>query len=346
MSGNDDVEEKTRHRAAYTAKNPIPTIQRYREEKDARRAEAQDLDKDGNPPSKEDVVDQFMHADGSDKDHAAEQEEAAESQQIAGASKKEQQGNDENAQPAVDTSEVDPYSTDPRARRKELKKRKDERAERVVTDPVTHLPVTIHDLTSSALKEVPENEEPYGSTDHTATGTQNAKKSNVQLQEESKDLQSKHDDMQGLFPPPSFESVKQDLADIYKTGVSVALGGICLVGLLALALERGSEAILLDNDQRKSISIPVFAIWLIYTAAAGCGIWAIVVAVRDWISKRIDRVWDEEVWDAKSQAKDSNVHDTETVSWLNAVLHSVWPLVNPDLFTSLADTLEDVMQVS
>ena len=38
--------------------------------------------------------------------------------------------------------------------------------------------------------------------------------------------------------------------------------------------------------------------------------------------------------------------ETETVAWLNALLGSVWPLINPDLFISLADTLEDVMQAS
>ena len=36
----------------------------------------------------------------------------------------------------------------------------------------------------------------------------------------------------------------------------------------------------------------------------------------------------------------------ESTQWLNSLLSSVWPLINPDLFTSLADTLEDVMQAS
>ena len=36
----------------------------------------------------------------------------------------------------------------------------------------------------------------------------------------------------------------------------------------------------------------------------------------------------------------------ESTQWLNSLLSSVWSLINPDLFTSLADTLEDVMQAS
>jgi hypothetical protein len=34
------------------------------------------------------------------------------------------------------------------------------------------------------------------------------------------------------------------------------------------------------------------------------------------------------------------------VAWLNSLVSSVWPLINPDLFTSVADMLEDVMQAS
>lgn len=36
----------------------------------------------------------------------------------------------------------------------------------------------------------------------------------------------------------------------------------------------------------------------------------------------------------------------ETPLWLNSLFESVWPLVNPDLFVGLCDTLEDVMQAS
>lgn len=36
----------------------------------------------------------------------------------------------------------------------------------------------------------------------------------------------------------------------------------------------------------------------------------------------------------------------ETPLWLNSFLESLWPLINPGLFTGVADTLEDVMQAS
>jgi Ca2+-dependent lipid-binding protein len=36
----------------------------------------------------------------------------------------------------------------------------------------------------------------------------------------------------------------------------------------------------------------------------------------------------------------------ESVEWMNALMSVIWGLVNPELFVSMADTLEDVMQAS
>jgi Ca2+-dependent lipid-binding protein len=33
----------------------------------------------------------------------------------------------------------------------------------------------------------------------------------------------------------------------------------------------------------------------------------------------------------------------ESVEWMNALLSVVWGIVNPDMFQTVADTLEDVM---
>ncbi|KAH0579418.1 hypothetical protein H2248_002279 [Termitomyces sp. 'cryptogamus'] len=37
---------------------------------------------------------------------------------------------------------------------------------------------------------------------------------------------------------------------------------------------------------------------------------------------------------------------TETAVWLNSLLHSFWPIVNPALFTSISDMLEGALQAS
>ena len=46
MSGREDVDERRRYNQPYTHKNTIPTIQKYREEKDKRREQAGNIDED------------------------------------------------------------------------------------------------------------------------------------------------------------------------------------------------------------------------------------------------------------------------------------------------------------
>ena len=323
MSGYEDTESERRHKAPYTKGNPIPTIKRYKEEKEERQEEARKYDN---------------QADDEQNDEREQQDAGAQDTDHANSGKAE-----DEAQPAIDTSQVDAAATDPRERRKDLKKRKDERAEREVTDPVTHLPVKIHDLTSDALKEVPENDEPFGSTTETATGLTNKKKSGKQLQAERQDLQSSHDSMRVLFPPPNFETVKRELTSINNRGLTVGLVGTAAILALAAGLEK-----LFVFERFANAWLTGTIIWLIGTAISVGAISALIFGIRDWTTKRVDSLWDHEVWDANAQNYQvkPDAHETETVAWLNALLGSVWPLVNPDLFTSLADTLEDVMQAS
>lgn len=44
----------------------------------------------------------------------------------------------------------------------------------------------------------------------------------------------------------------------------------------------------------------------------------------------------------KNQGEDA----PESAAWLNSLLHSLWPIVNPTLFTSIADMLEDALQAT
>jgi Ca2+-dependent lipid-binding protein len=36
----------------------------------------------------------------------------------------------------------------------------------------------------------------------------------------------------------------------------------------------------------------------------------------------------------------------ESVEWLNAFIKTIWGLINPEMFVSVADMIEDIMQVS
>jgi hypothetical protein len=346
MSGREDVDERRRYNQPYTHKHTIPTIQKYREEKDKRREQAGNINEergeDGEAISRKETAERYWHRerhdDGQEQPIEEGEEDASGGADGETRADKETRADTETPQ---DTSQVDPNSVNPKARRKAGKKHKAERMEREVTDPVTHLPVRIFDFTDEALEEISENEPPHGSTPETYTGFRAKAKGDEQLQKEMEDMRKGQKGMNQQFPPPDFVEIRKELEDIEKKGFTIGLVGVGVLVFSILILER----MLVGQGHsfaRRSIT------WTILGAAALGGLWAVYAGVRHWLSKRINSVWDDEVWDAdrsKLEA-DSSKHDAESVRWLNSLLGSVWPLINPDLFISLADTLEDVMQAS
>ena len=343
MSGRDDVEDRRRYKQPYTHHNTIPTIQKYREEKDKRREQAGNIDEghgqDGEAISRQRTAQRYWHSNDQDDDNEDTEGEEAGRQQDAtdGADQEVHAGTDT----PQDTSQVDPSSINPKARMKAKKKHKSERMEREVTDPVTHLPVRIFDFTEEALEEISENEPPHGSTPETYTGCRAKAKGDEQLRTEMDYMRKGQKGMNQQFPPPAFVEIRKDLEGIEKKAFTIGLIGVGVLVLTVLVLER----LLVRQDHsffRRSIT------WTVLGLTALGGLWAVATGVRHWLGKRVSSVWDDEVWDAdrgKLEA-DSSQHDAESVRWLNSLLGSVWPLINPDLFTSLADTLEDVMQAS
>lgn len=363
MSGQDDAQTERRSGAPWSPRKTIPTISRYQEEKEARRAEARDEGNAGTGDDPDESRSRLQQAKDAYYDYQ-QQKSDQNGQQGAGADRSsEGQGQDAGGgdeddeddfgdeEPAVDTSETNPVALDPKQRRKGMKKRKEEKAERQVTDPVTHLPVTIHDFTSDALKDVAENEPQFGSTPRTATGLSNKSKSNQELQKETHEMQEGRDSMRALFPPPRFEAIRTELIKINGIAITIGLAGTVVIMITLLGLERLLQLGKLDNATTRQIqarwSLSV-AVWLGLGLGLTGAVWALIVGIRDWQAKRIDAVWAEAVWEANRQStqRDAKAHETESVSWLNSLVSAVWPLVNPDLFTSLADTLEDVMQAS
>ncbi|KAH7156199.1 hypothetical protein EDB81DRAFT_786269 [Dactylonectria macrodidyma] len=338
MSGKDDADDVRRYTAPYSARHPIPTISKYKEERAARQEKA--LNKGTEDEEVEDDSNQ-QQAPSQDagldpaKPEALRQYDSADSP-----------GGD-SSNDLKDTSQIDPGSSDPKKRRKEMKKSNKERAEREVTDPVTHLPVTIQDFTDDALKEVKLDDPRFGPTKRTTTGLSAEKKSDEQLVEEKHDLQERHDAMADLFPPPDFDALRLELATISKRGVTFGLAGVAAVIFGAFTIER-----LLRSEKSTDVGgrsiVMSGTLWILLAAASAGTIWFVIVSVREWISNKIQNIFQDEVWDAhrRKTIRASKNYDTETTVWLNSLLGSVWPLINPDLFISLADTLEDVMQAS
>ena len=385
MSDGHDFDEDASQRtstAPYNARHPVPTIRNYQNIKDARQAEAEANVSDLRPSTEEknknaagpsnarkllDSTKGLLHIDPSTKDESVNDQEPYNSRnrnvelpnedpsKTNGWGDDKLQKNDNShhmrkdaeaegsqGDGLKDTSEAVNSSSDPRQKRKTMKRMKRDNATRTVTDPVTHLPVTVHDSTSKELTTVPENEPPADSEPSSSTllngeskGQTHSNRDMMQQQEENKAIER-------LFPPPALEVTRDEVAKVYSTALvigSVAiLATTIFTSLITFGINKGTKQSWL------SLAISTTALLTVSLSVGGTTIWVI----QGWLRKKVQGIWDDEVWDAARRCEQETTTSSmpESTQWLNALLASVWPLINPDLFTSLADELEDVMQAS
>jgi C2 domain len=246
--------------------------------------------------------------------------------------------------------------SDPKQKRKAMKHNKRDDGGREVTDPVTHLPIVIRDSTEKDMKRAPENEPAPGTEKRSATGLSGASKDSSELDQEQKELQGDHIAMEKLFPPPNFEDAKAELMRIFQFALTVGVGSILVLATLVLVVwqlldlrrPRSQHGGLLKSDEEKPtrLFIPISVTVLLSATIGGSLIWAL----QGWLGKIVQETWEDEVWDGarhkEQQLIEQDDYLPESVAWLNSLLASVWPLINPDLFTSISDMLEDVMQAS
>ncbi|KAF2237547.1 hypothetical protein EV356DRAFT_378419 [Viridothelium virens] len=349
MSDDDDTKgRKRRPRDPYTSRHPIPTVQDYREEKEHRRARAQAGATDhGIVQSNErnDKGPEWQQGDGQAGAMAHEKSEQGEAG-MAGLSQEDQV----KAQDVTeDTSEAVTGAQDPRESRKTMQKRKDERAEREVTDPVTHLPVIVHDMTAGDFKNIPKNEQPVGADHRTATGVDAASKSTGSLEDEAREAQQNHIGMERAFPPPNFDATRAELIRLYYLAFNIGIGLIVVALLSLFVLDKvvGFSELVQSSIIGRPSSGNIASSIIILGLGIGLGS-VIVLGMHQWIETKVSAIWETELWEAERQEgkRLQGTKASESPQWLNGLLASVWPLINPDLFTSLADTLEDVMQAS
>lgn len=246
-------------------------------------------------------------------------------------------GKDGDSQEKTAT-EIVASTVDPKEKRKAMKKNKRQTGGREVTDPVTHLPIIIHDQTDKDLKSAPENEPEPGEHHTTATGPQGASKTDEELQKEWEMSQIGLNGMQKLFPPPKFADLKDELASAYQSTVRA---GLSVIGVVAAApfLVASLQGRLIPHW---STLLTVLG-FLSVTLGTAWG-------MSRWISKKVEEIVEDETWDASRREEEAMVDADselpESVQWLNSFVASIWPLVNPDLFSSLIDQVEDIMQAS
>jgi hypothetical protein len=249
--------------------------------------------------------------------------------------------------------------TDPKQKRKEMKHNTRDDGGREVTDPVTHLPLVIRDSTTKDLKRAPENEPAPGRTKKTSTGLSGASKTSNQLDLEEEELQGNYDGMRKLFPPPAFDDARAELVRTYQLALTVALSIIVALSATVILLllfmgwrsghhlEEGKSWMNTNAGEHPN---QLYIALTITTGLASVIAVGVVIQIRGWLGKKVEAIWEDEVWDAarveEEKSNQSNDRLPESVAWMNNLLSSVWPLINPDLFASLVDMLEDVMQAS
>ena len=245
----------------------------------------------------------------------------------------------------VDTSEAVSDGTDPRQKRKAMKGRAPEKDKksRKVTDPITHLPVTIHDFTSKELNDAPANLPPFGSQPRTATGINAASKDEKQLKSEEEEIEEGTMGMQSLFPPPSLDALKADIGGVYVVALSSCAAVVGIVMVLAL----GTAFWLTNQRERSSRSLQLVAAGVLLggTTVSALATWT----CNSWLTSKVNSIWQDDIWDASRQQErkaQRKLQMPESAMWLNSLIAGIWPLINPDLFSSMVDTLEDVMQAS
>ena len=380
---NEDAARRN-YKAPYSKNHPIPTIQKYREHRDQLKEEqagveaAQQGEEDEsrtkraigavkhiakNEDKKDLPGDPYPTANRNAEDARGDHGQEA-SVPLVPHNDNGFQGDDEEDQGQstkkgkkegdnLTASEKVSQESDPKQKRKNMKHSKRDDGGREVTDPVTHLPVVIRDSTNKDLHRAPENEQAPGSIKKTATGFKGATKSKDELKEETAQNQEGYDGMQLVFPPPAFSSTKAKMVKTYQIAFAAGLGAIVLVFTSTIFIFVGLADSRISPWPRKHDDSDS---WRVFFPLAGAiafallGAGAIIFLVVGWLSAKMKSIWEDEVWDA-ARAKEVDVNNKadslpESVAWLNSVLSSVWPLINPDLFSGVVDMIEDVMQAS
>ncbi|KAK7955699.1 uncharacterized protein PG986_004921 [Apiospora aurea] len=326
---------------AYTARRPVPTINSYVREQQARSAQALSPEDD----------DEYLSDEETQLEDDDEPEPNETTTKGGAAALGTATSNDAQSVVTKDTSEaVDSQQANLKRRRKDFGKRRKlgRRREREVTDPVTHLPVRIYDFQASDLAEVPESLITLGAKSGRLTGVAGKSKSEDELRREAEDIDTYHAQLDTRFPPPDYEAIKRRLIGIYSKSIVIGLTSAAVVAYAVSAAEGllGSRGGFLPFASEAAIGSFGFL-----------GVAYAIYAARQWMANRVDDIWEEELW--RAERNSDGLEDEATIGarsiadidpastrWLNDMLSALWPLVNPDLFFGVADTLEDVMQAS
>ncbi|TLD24367.1 hypothetical protein PspLS_06890 [Pyricularia sp. CBS 133598] len=326
--------------------DPYPSTNRHRADRPRNESLDGPYDRGGEGEGQGDGDDhEFDHDDEGDVsvDHQDKDESSNGHGHHHGGLKKHGKGK-KNGKPEKSATETAASALDPKEKRKAMKKTKRPGGGREVTDPITHLPIVIHDRTEKDLNSAAGNDFQPGLSHDTTTG----EKSEEHLEEERNLSQRGYNGMQALFPPPDFDHLKKELEKIHERAMIVGLVVTsCLTAFLMVFLT--------SKPPEEAPNSFLGTMYRITSNTAGMAVFgglvaAAVVGTGNWMRHKVSALFDDETWDAAKREEaavlDSEEELPESVQWLNSMVASIWPLINPDLFASAIDMIEDVMQAS
>ncbi|KAL9112927.1 MAG: hypothetical protein Q9227_002791 [Pyrenula ochraceoflavens] len=364
LSDSEIQERREKLPGPYTSKNPVPTVQGYREGKDKLKSQLEKQTSFDNTEQRSGAIEKAKApvraitgkenrtAEGDPYPTINQNEEVDDKSETTDTTGngRHTPATEEDTSPSgrsdsqsvSDNKNTPPqqHPSDPKERRRAMKNMERDAAGREVTDPVTHLPIVQKDATDKDLAAVGENEPAAGTVPESSTGIPALSKSTSQLERETVNEQETHSGMATLFPPPNFQTTEVELSKLYRQGLLFGIVSLCASSLVAMA---SLFAILrIQSRSWASMSLAILPFGFL-----GLAVILNVYMIPNWLKARAQAVWEENVWTAASdRERNSHLSRPESTKWLNSFLASVWPLINPDLFVSLADTLEDVMQAS
>ncbi|KAM3561577.1 hypothetical protein MY1884_002312 [Beauveria asiatica] len=338
MSGTNSADDVRRYQEPYSGHRPVPTISRYREELALRQQEAMEHDETPAPAADEGLAELRPSRSAlptGPRPSTGLSIRSALSDRASRKSRSRSRDKDERLQelPMIDTSQTDPALTDPRRRRKELgtkgKEKGRQRAEREVTDPVTHQTIIIQDFDDDALENVTFND----------AATLAPRKSMSSSRDEPNSTKKPTDAaaLHQEFPVPDFGGLRDEIEHISRQGATVGVFGAAIILIASYEIYKLLPA------STKQGSMP----WLMFYG--GFFLMAyLAIFVRDYSSRQTRQLFEDEIWHAhrEKMKTDADKSTHERTVWLNSVLRTLWPIINPDLFASFTDILEDVMQAS
>ncbi|KAF8199670.1 meiotically up-regulated 190 protein [Pholiota molesta] len=183
--------------------------------------------------------------------------------------------------------------------------------EREVTDPITHLPLTIHDTDAVELERIPPP----------PTATQEKKLDAQRGSNSKEDTNARHVDMESVVRQVLDANWWEDpIGDQRRARIQISLvaAGAATVGAFSMVVLWSSFGSAFGG-QGSGVSLWSFISMLVLCCILGL---------------------------SSPHTLNKDEKAPESAQWLNAFLKSIWSIVNPSVFVPIADMLEDTMQAT